>query len=246
MPQYIVDELEATEKPTRCNYLTPFKENAENNPNPLMEVYFQNFKGGDYLYDELLANTTWSEPHDKYEDIFHDLFRLVFTPSPPVQATIDEQMKRGNLIPGEYSVAHFRAFYAVELNREVRSASLLIQGGRNAVNCASHLMPGKPVYFASDSIVSIQGVEQYAKEFDRPIVSLPADTTAEAMHIDYTFNITDPRPYYSIFVDLMIMGNSRCVSLSEGGYGTFALLLGYNTSCYNRNRFNTCTWKDSR
>jgi hypothetical protein len=43
-----------------------------------------------------------------------------------------------------------------------------------------------------------------------------------------------PSDFYSIFVDLYLMANGRCVTYGQGGFGQYALLLRYNATCEGR------------
>ena len=55
-----------------------------------------------------------------------------------------------------------------------------------------------------------------------------------------------PSDYYSIFVDLYLMGMGHCFSYGQGGFGRYALLLSYNATCSRRHTWNTkllpCEW----
>jgi hypothetical protein len=52
-------------------------------------------------------------------------------------------MKAAHIIPGEYSIAHYRAYYAKEHEKEKFSNQSLSSDAINAANCGSHLRPGK-------------------------------------------------------------------------------------------------------
>ena len=59
----------------------------------------------DYYNEELVPGEA------SFEDVFHDVWRIFFTPSRPVRDLIETEMKRMALVPGEYSAAHLRALY---------------------------------------------------------------------------------------------------------------------------------------
>ena len=213
--------------------------------NTVVEVRTQDTFGGSLLYDELIAkNGTKGAIADNYETIFHDLFRMMFKPSPPVAKRIRKNLEASQLVPGEYSVAHYRAFYGIENEKEKRSSDALISNAINAANCASQLRPGGPVYFASDSKVANEAVRHHATVSNHSIVTFDS---AEALHLDKGSG--PPSDYYSVFVDLYLMGNGRCISYGQGGFGQFALLMSYNATCMSRHfyklKMQKCDWRDS-
>lgn len=104
----------------------------------------QDFHGGSFIYDELITEIfNQTVATDRYHMIYHDLFRYLFKPSPPVASLVVEQMNKHHLQPGEYSIAHYRAFYAVEHQKEVVSEDSLRKTAINAANCGSVLRPGE-------------------------------------------------------------------------------------------------------
>jgi len=217
----------------------------------------QDFHGGSFIYDGLIAATYEQEENadesatavfkkthsDRYHLIYHDLFRYLFEPSPPVAALVDEQMKKHNLIPGEYSIAHYRAFYAKEDKKEIFSEESLQKDAINVANCGSELRPGGPVYFASDSKVAVEAAVAYGKENNRTIVAFDGP---EPIHIEKEWQGRKVSEFYSIFVDLYLMGNGRCVAFGRGGFGRYALMMGYNSTCELRylykGRKKSCHW----
>jgi hypothetical protein len=218
--------------------------------NVIAETRIQDVHGGAEIYNAIVAtNITESSRakdviQDDYDEIYHDLFRAVFRPVAPIQNLINKKLESTGLLPGEFSVAQYRAFYAVEHEKEKVSEELLIDRAINSVNCASELRPGGPVYFASDSKVAVEAVQKYASQTNRSIVSLDGP---EALHLDKE-NDRPPSDFYPVFVDLYLMGSGRCVSFGQGGFGRYALLLGYDATCFNRHFYkgNTrrCDWTD--
>ena len=209
----------------------------------------QDVHGGAVLYNALVAtNITESSRakdfiQDDYDEIYHDLFRAMFRPVAPIQNLINKKLESTGLLPGEYSVAHYRAFYAVEHDKGKVSEEDLIKRAINSVNCASWLRPGGPVYFASDSKVAGEAVQKYASQTNRSIVSLDGP---EALHLDKE-NDRPPSDFYPVFVDLYLMGSGRCVSFGRGGFGRYGLLLGYDATCFNRHhkgKTKKCDWMD--
>jgi hypothetical protein len=194
----------------------------------------QTFDGGSIYFNEQVSDTS-------YEEIYHDLFRMFFTPSLGVSKIIHDEMSSVGLVAGNYATAHYRAFYGPRKPDETKIASSAI----NAVECASELRPGGPVYFASDSTFAVETIQKYAKQYSRPVVVVPSK---EPLHLDKA-NSTNPEDYYSVFVDLYLLGMGRCGSVGMGGFGRFGLLLSYNASCWNRHLYNKqrldCSWTDA-
>lgn len=104
---------------------------------------------------------------------------------------------------------------------------------------------GGPVYFASDSKVAVTAAVQYGQENNHTIVSFDGP---EPVHIEKEWEGRNISEFYSIFVDLYLMGNGRCVAFGRGGFGRYALMMGYNSTCEIRyvykGRKRTCSWKD--
>lgn len=215
------------------------------------ETRMQDAQGGAVTYNAMVAtNITGSgrakdANRDDYDEIYHDLFRAMFRPVAPIQNLINKKLESTGLLPGEFAVAHYRAFYAVEHEKDKVSEELLIERAVNSVNCASRLRPGGPVYFASDSKFALEEVKKYASQTNRSIVSLDGP---EALHLDKE-NDRPPSDFYPVFVDLYLMGSGRCLSFGKGGVGRYGLLMSYNATCSNRHfykgKIQRCDWTDA-
>lgn len=231
-----------------------------------LEGLLQDFYGGSKFYhrydstldDNKELDTVYLKEADDYagwtdyEIIFRDLFFTVFKPSPPVAKLVREHMESSNLVPGKFSTSHYRAFYAVEHKKHVRTKDELKLKTENALNCASVLQPGDPVYFASDSHVAVLSASEMASTTNRKIVVF--DDEKEALHLDKkgqwkSGNISD---FYPTFVDLLVMAESKCISHGVGGYGRFANILSFDPSCLslhdwtNPGKAQRCNWADSK
>ena len=162
-----------------------------------------------------------------FDEVQRDIFQVFFEPSRAVARQLDANMKELGLIPGQYAAAHFRALYG----RDSRPPGEMKAVSVNAVNCASELRPGGKVFFAADNKLAVEFVNEYAEMNSFPIVTLAHSD--EPLHLDKALNWTlrSPADYYATFVDLLILSRSRCVTYSNGGFGTFGLLLSYNISC---------------
>jgi hypothetical protein len=118
----------------------------------------------------------------------------------------------------------------------------------NGINCASSLFPGAPVYFAADIKFAVEVAREYGQQRSLPVGSL--DFSENPIHFDKDpeWQKRDPSEYDDTFVDLFMLGQSRCVAYSNGGYGTFGSLLSYNANCSTRYfkgrniNFRKCLW----
>ena len=131
---------------------------------------------------------------------------------------------------------------------ETWNRTILEETVANAIQCASSLAPGLPVYVASDTVLSLQAAHRYAASNhhnhtnNRPRVvshyrggdstssSSPWLPAEDPPHLNFAQR-EDPSAFYSIFVDLLIMSQSRCVSFGAGGFGRFGSLVSFNVSC---------------
>lgn len=197
-------------------------------------------QGGSTQYDEVNGQGS-------FLSVYHDVFRVLFQPSPGLAKVIEEKMHHNTiaLIPGHYSVAHYRAEYGNEVkrHRKLTEPSYIQQIAWNALKCAMDLQPGNPIYFASDSMIALETVRRVAAMTKYPIHSFDRDESI-VLKLDDTgvdlLNMSDPtlhvnpyppKAYYSTFVDLYLAGNGGCVTFGRGGFGRFANLLSYNATC---------------
>ena len=186
-------------------------------------------------------------PGPPFDVVYRDVWRTLFTPSPPVQELIRDEMHKMSLVPGEYAAVHLRALYAVK----TRPEAMIRDWSENAIACGTQLRPGGPIYFASDSKYAVDHLQTWIR--DTKNQSIRVESTQrdhEPLHVEKSPNwqTRQPSEYYDTFVDLYILGLSKCLSYSAGGYGQWGLWLGYDQSCYNRNLVTRtptkCNWKD--
>ena len=208
----------------------------------LVRTRYQSVTGGSELYDRKLQEGEFA-----FNDIYHDVWRIFFTPSKPVAQIIQTEMDRMELVPGEYAAAHMRALYGRVHSRTTEEATDWTQ---NACNCASQLRPGGPILFASDHTMSTTIALEYGKEKHTKIVSRNHDKLP--LHLDKVdnWNSIDPSEFYDVFVDLYLMGMSKCLTFNRGGFGHWALLIGYNSSCLQKQKTSQagigirCNWTE--
>jgi hypothetical protein len=189
----------------------------------------------------------WMETFNStYAPFYHDLFRSFFIPSPRLQKKIDTQMAAHGLKPGEYAAAHLRAMYG---NRVWRDPYETIQLTKLAIDCASQLVPGGPVYFAADIKFAVDAANEYGKQNGIPVATF--ELNEDPIHFDKDDKWLERKPsaYDDTFIDLFLIGQSRCVTYSNGGFGTFGQLVSFDASCssrfFKRRKPNqNCSWTD--
>ena len=176
-------------------------------------------------YDEARGPDEYS-----FAEVYHDVWRIFFTPSHPVASLIQEEFDRTGLVPGQYAAAHMRALYGGIDNK--LDEQVARDWSTDAINCASQLRPGGPILFASDYTYSTQMALAYGEEMNAKIVSRIHEK--EPLHLDKTENLESIQPsdFYDVFVDLYLMGMGRCLTYNRGGFGSLALLIGYDSSCF--------------
>jgi hypothetical protein len=217
--------------------------NSGNTPTPILTVRLQDQHGGSDYYN---AQQLGAEGPRAFRRSFRALVDKCFVPTPPLARAIHLAMARLQLVPGQYTAAHFRAKY-----NEIHPLSnkIVKSLARNAINCASELRRSveEPIFFASDSQVAMQSVSEYREITSRPIVMSSSNTLHEPLHLDKATS-TSPSDYYTIFVDLFVLSNANCIAHGQGGYGRLAVLLSHNASCFKTmitgGRIVECKWKE--
>ncbi len=189
----------------------------------LVRSRFQDYHGGMYHYDAQLV-----EEDVSFADVFHDLWRIAFTPSPPVRELLESDMTRLGLIPGQYVGAHLRALYAID----DRSKRVTRNWAKNAMNCATELRSRKTIFFVSDSSNATLYAREYAAERNATIITRTPNPNPP-LHMDkvhdwLTRNISD---FYDSFIDIYIMAHADCLTYNKGGYGLLGLYMSRNSSC---------------
>jgi hypothetical protein len=116
------------------------------------------------------------------------------------------------------------------------------------MNCASQLRPGGPFLVASDLIDALEEAHIYGRE-KNVTVATPVYNHQPlhiGLHNESDTSVT-PADFYSVFVDIYLLAQSRCVALGVGGYGFWAQILGYDQNCWMRHsghRPQTCAWHE--
>jgi len=180
------------------------------------------------------------EGDGEFERVCREVFHLLFELSPPVAKMLQERMQSAGLIQDKYAVAHSRVLYTSnERNMtNLPTNDTVRKEVSNAIHCASKLMPGSPIYYASDSAQAKQQAQEYAAENNYSVVVF---TDLKPIHLDFATQ-QQVEDYYPIFVDLYIMSYGKCIAYGVGGYGMWANLMSKNVSCFSKHHEQTCKW----
>ena len=232
----------------------------------VVQSIFQSYHYGAETYDERRT------PHEPtFREVLRDAWRVLFTPTPPIQKRIQLELNLMGIRPGHYAAIHVRALYAVK--EDQRDLKDIEQWSRNAVHCASQIYPGGPYFIASDSNHATKTAVQYGREVvlqqskklqaaPLPVgVVVTRSNQKPPIHSDRIPVVDDgggapgnkavvPLPYqasdyYDTYVDLYLMGMAQCVTHGIGGYGKMASYLSYNSSCsfqFFKNSLTKCEW----
>ena len=191
-----------------------------------------------------LLGTYYDEQRQRSEPTLHQVFgtlwQVMFQPSPPVQALLDQTMTELDLTPGRYVATHVRSLYVQnKTGDEV-----------NALRCATELQgPNATLFFTSDSAATTQRAVDFAATHHLDVRARPDH---EPVHLDrgrdFLQNSNDWKnhhasAYYNVFVDLMLLAQAECVAYGAGGYGLLGSRLSYRPSCSINHRRNTCKGK---
>eukprot|EP00977_Amphora_coffeiformis_P016692 scaffold5237_cov179-Amphora_coffeaeformis.AAC.5 len=165
--------------------------------------------------------------------ITRTVWEILFTPTPPVAERIQQFLTNKGLVPHHYLATHIRALYAVS----DQDPYLVQYWTFNAVNCTTHLAEKSDVpstmFVASDASFASKLAQRYGKQHDWRVVFHVPDVGQEPLHLDKASHWQDrpPSDYYDTFVDLYLLGLSRCLTYGVGGYGKFASWLTGNPMC---------------
>jgi hypothetical protein len=196
---------------------------------------------GAAFYDE----SRQSEDELSFDEVFRAVWQSVFIPSPAVAALSDQRSKDLNLVPGKYVSTQVRSKYHRDRSNDIKMID-------NSLNCASNLEPGWSIYFTSDSTNATVHAINYGRSRNATVVSGIAEK--EPLHLDRGnefLKLSDgsrnntPAGFYTVFVDLYLLANSRCVSYGLGGFGKWGSLLSHNRTCSVRHSISQCDWVEA-
>ena len=184
---------------------------------------------------------------------YHEMFRLLFTPSKALAKQVHETMQSLSLVPKQYSSVHLRVKYPLSKDWDETKFTYkkfkdkIVGWANNAVNCAAELHPNSTIYVCADNNDTVgylleesRFATHYADAIQReqhPLVKLVArDYSNENPHVAFSRN-NEADGFMNVFVDMMIMGMGKCVAHGVGGYGRLgAALSGGECSMAHRGR----------
>lgn len=194
----------------------------------------------EHIYDE----NRQSPSEATFERVYSDVWHVLFEPSPKLAAVIAATYEKLGLTPGQYVSMHVRA----QFNKNTTDDKAAV---RNALNCASSLLPGAPIYVASDSLP----VSKYAYDYGTQVLNHSVVTNLREeppLHIDRGKSFLDhdqadwdkypASAYYDTFVDLYVLSGGRCSTYGVGGYGYWASTISRNVSCAIQHNKRRCIW----
>ena len=199
----------------------------------LLEGLSQAMTYGD-IYDTVVADLEPASPRALPRDYFHDMFLALFRPVPRLQLIIERMMEELGLHPNQFVATHIRSLYPghpYEKSLNVRDLQPTVL---HAVECASSMLAGAPVFVAADTAAAKEVAHEYGHTSTGfPVVSdldLHNSTRFAPVHLEFDQK-EDPSAFFGIFLDLFIMSQSRCVAFGLGGFGLFGSLASFNASC---------------
>ena len=223
---------EAHIRGSQTSYIAKYKD-------PIIQMRHQSHDHGSLYYD---SNQPPSAP--TFQQIYHDAWSVVFEPS----LAVAEQIRQVRLDLGldgasEYAAVHVRSQY---LDWNSRSHDQV----ENALNCATQLQPGAPIYLATDSRnVTLWGLHYGQRQGGMVVGQLP---DRDPLHLDRGSNFlsaydTDldgrpPSDFYDTFVDLYLLAGGRCTLVGAGGYGRWANSISANHTCALDHTQVRCNW----
>lgn len=226
MPRWLIPEL----GPKAYGAVNKILPAVQNKTNRIVQARLQAHDHGSAYYNA--RATMYDKPLTTFRSVYHDCWHALFTPVPPIARTIEDELDRLELQPGEFAVAHLRALYGIE--RQGRNLALVKNWTKNALNCISSQRPGGPFLFSSDSEYAKGVAIDYGKLKHTPIrarVDAPPPVHLDVVEDWATRHASD---FYDIFVDLYLMSMGRCLSYNVGGFAKWAQLIGGNGFECNR------------
>jgi hypothetical protein len=242
---------------------------AASQPPILVRAKIQSHDHGASNYNDMIF---WKAGDDKeahsfeisseptFHQVFHDLWRVFFTPAPAVATKIQEQViSLGLHPPGSYIAMHLRLLYGKNPMSDVQ----MVSWTRNMIHCtlqylvpafhqtndvpielSSTSQPSIPtLLFVSDSVQASREAVAYAKILEIPLVVRSTTTNENPLHLEKDMQrpVTSQsgtvansvvEGLYDTFVDIYSIGMSQCVAYQAGGFGRWGSTMSYNSSCH--------------
>jgi len=174
----------------------------------VLRTRYQSDTAGKDVYD----SARYPQNNDpSFDQVFGPLWRLFFRPSPAIASLLEVQLRSNGLVPGHYVSSHLRALY----HTDTVPLEFIQRIAYHAVNCASMLRPGAPIFFASDSSNATQMVQTYAsKKKAKLVVHIPNPNPPLHIDRDKDWRTRQPSDYFDTFVDVSFV--CVCVFFSCG------------------------------
>lgn len=192
-----------------------------------------------------------------HHDLFTDVFRILFEPSPRLQRAIHDKLTQLDLVNKEYNMAQVRARQPNIIPNDVA----IEWGASYAPGIAQPYDIKRHMDMANPFVITPLLEKLYIKLYSNAVecanqlrpglpIYLASDTNfgnnmthqqysirvaasqndTTPLHIDSDDNYgKDPSDFYLIFIDLYIMAKAKCSSVSAGGFGSFPLRMSGNT-----------------
>jgi len=220
------------------------------------QVLLINSQSDNYKFSQHLFKT-----ETKPQGTFREIWQILFEPSPPMAALINQTMMKFRLTPGNYLAAHLRMKYPKRFVRPIQRINATSQDpedlkmfhgwAEGAINCVVHKAQTKklPVYFSADNLPIISWVvhqSPFSNNQTCPIrvAGIDYGHREDSEHPTWkgmsSWEEHNPEEFYNVFLDWGIMGNSKCVSYGLGGYGLMgARLAGDECSIQHRKKWDS-------
>jgi len=245
MPKWLIPEIFPANGEVGCAIIQKVETTAQEDKFPKARQQVVCIRSHMHHHGRLYYDG-WRQPTEAtFTQLYPDLWRFVFVPVPPIAQAVQQEMDRLSLKPGRFVMAHARALYGTHM----RDTTWIQKLSRNAVSCAHRLAQRIvhansdssvknnndkiPIFFASDSALAIETALQWG---NGTVVTAAKPGGKQPLHLDRA-NSTTASDYYDIFVDLYLLGNSRCATFNVGGFGRWGALMGHAFS--NRTNYTT-------
>ncbi|CAB9509151.1 expressed unknown protein [Seminavis robusta] len=213
-----------------------------------MQVMICEMQANDYGQEWYDDNPLPGDEQHARLGMFRHMWHWAFTPAPPIAQRVKDNFDRLGIVPGEYAAAHIRAVYAVKERSEKEMTTMT----HHAMNCISMLRPGGPFFVASDTAFAVKTAIEYGRSKNVTVVATTSNGAyqKQPLHLDM-YDAKDPslvpEDFYDAFVDLYLLGSTRCVAHGQGSFGHWGYLLGYNSTCEIRHRRGPkCFWTPAK
>jgi hypothetical protein len=159
---------------------------VQDNPNEItIQSILQVWHYGSQPYNQR-RNTHDNTKEFKFKHVVRDVWRVLFTPTIPLQTKINTALASLGLIEGHYTSLHLRVLYGIQ--NDERTLADTIKWTRNAIHCASQLMMrhahsntgGSMLFVASDSMQAKLEAVHYGHQLRALSVPRPQQPTATA------------------------------------------------------------------